>query len=66
MTHAYAKATTTCVRLAAMLAFVIGAVSIGLVLFDHEHCVSHEHGGHAHGGHASEHAGELESGGHGH
>merc|ERR1712054_606244 len=38
---------TTKMRLATLLFFVLGAVSIGLVLLDHEHCVPGG-GGHAH------------------
>ena len=37
---------TTVMRLSSILAFCIGAISIGLVLLDHEHCVPG--GGHAH------------------
>lgn len=48
MTEVYSKATSSCARFSALLAFVVGAVSIGLVLLDHEHCVEHNHG---HGGH---------------
>ena len=38
---------TTKMRLISIFAFILGAVAIGLVLLDHEHCVPGG-GGHAH------------------
>jgi len=47
---------TPVVRAVGVLMFILGAVAIGLVLLDHEHCVPSsadgaEGGGHGHGGH---------------
>eukprot|EP00746_Dinoflagellata_sp_MGD_P152206 gnl/MRDRNA2_/MRDRNA2_83508_c0_seq1.p1 gnl/MRDRNA2_/MRDRNA2_83508_c0~~gnl/MRDRNA2_/MRDRNA2_83508_c0_seq1.p1 ORF type:complete len:373 (+),score=61.29 gnl/MRDRNA2_/MRDRNA2_83508_c0_seq1:306-1424(+) len=39
MPKMYAKGLSPCARIASVLAFIVGAVLIGLVLLDHEHCV---------------------------
>ena len=44
----YASATTTVLRLGGLAFFTFGALAIGLVLLDHEHCSG---GGDAHAGH---------------
>ena len=49
MTEVYQKASTSCMRFSALLAFAVGAVSIGLVLLDHEHCIEHQHSHDSHG-----------------
>lgn len=50
MPKAYAASTTLSHRLLSIFAFVLGAVAIGLVLFDHKHC-SADAGADAHAGH---------------
>ena len=56
MNRVHGSVNSNMLRIAAYLAFVAGAISIGLVLYDHEHCVpagaedAHGHGhGHGHG-----------------
>ena len=56
MPRVYEYAKTTKLRLLGLLFFVIGAVAIGLVLLDHEHCAAgggddgaDPHAGHNHG-----------------
>ena len=45
-------------RLLAFLSFIIGAVLIGLILLDHEHCIPEGAEGHGgHGGHGDTHGG---------
>ena len=54
MNRVHGSVNSNMLRIAAYLAFVAGAISIGLVLYDHEHCVpagaedAHGHG-HGHG-----------------
>lgn len=54
MPKVYQKGLTTMQNFACLGAFVVGAVLIGLILLDHEHCVPVAPGG------------EVSSGGHGH
>jgi UTP--glucose-1-phosphate uridylyltransferase len=55
MNRVHSSVNSNMLRFAAFLAFAAGAISIGLVLYDHEHCVPAEaeldaHGhGHGHG-----------------
>merc|ERR1719161_1161893 len=58
MPKMYAKELSPKARAAAVLAFIVGAVLIGLILLDHEHCVPpakpgeepvDPHAGHNHG-----------------
>jgi zinc transporter ZupT len=52
MGRVYAQATNTRLKLASITLFCIGAVAIGLILFNHEHCIAEgddSHEGHDHG-----------------
>ena len=53
MPKIYAQGLTKVQRGLAFLAFIVGAVLIGLVLLDHEHCVAE--GSSGHGGHGDAH-----------
>eukprot|EP00434_Breviolum_minutum_P034127 symbB.v1.2.030194.t1/scaffold3378.1/size58068/6 len=53
MPKIYAQGLTKVQRALAFLAFIVGAVLIGLVLLDHEHCVAE--GSSGHGGHGDAH-----------
>ena len=60
MARVYSHASNAKLKVSAILAFVCGAIAIGLVLLDHKHCSAggDAHAGHNHGGGAVDaHAG---------
>ena len=50
MSKSYHEANTMSLRILSLVGFVVGAIAIGLVLLDHEHCVPGGGGG-GHEGH---------------
>jgi zinc transporter ZupT len=59
MARAYATSTSVPLKLGTIAFFALGAVLIGLVLLDHQHCSAGGGDGHDHGGDGHDHGRRL-------